>query len=140
MSRRLRRLLQSRYLALGRPRADSSVIGQSWPNSIRERLARVHKAAGVQSHKLKDFRDTFATQLILNGIVFKWASLQLGHSSIAITERHYARWMATDGYRNPWQVPEGCVPTDLFAELDAWIPGRATKTPLDATTISKILS
>ena len=29
---------------------------------------------------LKDFRDTFATQLILNGIVFKWASLQLGHS------------------------------------------------------------
>jgi hypothetical protein len=25
-----------------------------------------------------------------------------------------------DEYRNPWQVPEGPVPIDLFAEADLW--------------------
>ncbi len=61
-------------------------------------------------------------------------SLQLGHSNVGITERHYARWMAQDGYRNPWQVPTGALPVDLFSELDSW---DATLTPLYATQNSK---
>ncbi len=44
---------------------------------------------------------------------------------MAVTERHYARWMDEDEYRNPWQVSEGQVPMDLFAEVDLW---RAPKT------------
>ena len=95
--------------------------------------------AAVEPHALKDFRDTFATQLVIHGIVLKWVSLQLGHGTVGVTERHYARWMAQDGYRNPWQVPEGCLPTDLFAELDEWIPADATTTPLDATRSRKFL-
>jgi len=50
--------------------------------------------------------------------VLKWISLQLGHASIAVTERHYAAYMAMDSYQNPWMVPEGCLPPDLFTTLD----------------------
>ncbi len=89
----------------------------------------LHRAAGLGSSS--------GGAKASNGIVLKWTSLQLGHGSIAITERHYARWMTQDGYRNPWQVPEGCLPTDLFAELDGWIPGHATATPLGATKLAK---
>ncbi len=135
MSRRLRRLLQNRYMALGRPQAESFVIKQSWPKYIRERLDRVYKAAGIEPHKLKDLRDTFATLQVTHGIVLKWISLQLGHSNVGITERHYARWMAQDGYRNPWLVPTGGLPVDLFAELDLW---HATPTPLYATHKVKV--
>jgi integrase len=135
MSRRLRRLLQNRYMALGRPGAESFVIEQSWPKYIRERIGRVYKAAGIEPHKLKDLRDTFATLQVTHGIVLKWISLQLGHSNVGITERHYARWMAQDGYQNPWQVPTGGLPVDLFAELDLW---SATLTPLYATRKVKV--
>lgn len=58
-------------------------------------------------------------------------------ANVGITERHYARWMAQDGYRNPWLVPEGQLPTDLFSTLDRW---HATKTPLDATRFGKQLN
>jgi len=79
------------------------------------------------------FRDTFATLLLTNGIPLKWISNQLGHGSVAVSERHYARWMDEDEYRNPWQV-RGQVPQDLFAEGDLW---RAPKTPLHAPKDNK---
>jgi integrase len=101
MSRRLRRLLQNRYMALGRPRAESFVIQQSEPKYIRERLDRTYKAAGIEPHKLKNLRDAVSTLPVTHGIVQKRISLQLGHSNVGITERHYARWMAQDGYPNP---------------------------------------
>jgi hypothetical protein len=56
-----------------------------------------------------------------SGIVLKWVSLQPGHGSLAVTERHYAAYMAVHGYQNPWIVAGGCLPPDLFATLD----GRA---------------
>ena len=111
MSRRLRKILLRRNLALGRPSKTTYLIEQSWPKTIREKLDRVYKAAGVERHKLKDFRDSYASILVQHGIVLKWISLQLGHANVGVTERHYARWMAQDGYRNPWLVPEvSCQP------------------------------
>jgi integrase len=38
------------------------------------------------------FRDTFAVELLLAGVPLDRVSVLLGHSSIRITERHYARW------------------------------------------------
>jgi len=37
-----------------------------------------------------------------------------------VTEQHYAAYMAMDGYRNPWMVPDGGLPSDLFEMLDEW--------------------
>jgi len=76
------------------------VIEQGRPKRIREKPARVYKEAQLQPHILRDFRDTFATLLVTNGILLTWTRLELGHSNVGITERHYARWMAKDGYRN----------------------------------------
>ncbi len=36
------------------------------------------------------FRDTFAVELLLAGVPIDQVSLLLGHSSVRITERHYA--------------------------------------------------
>jgi len=36
------------------------------------------------------FRDTFAVELLLAGVPLNQVSLLLGHSSVKITERHYA--------------------------------------------------
>ena len=89
-------------------------MGEELPGSARQRCKR----AGIARHTSKDFRDTFASLLITHGIVLKWLSLQLGHARVATTEKHYAAYLAMDGYQNPWMVPDGCLPTDLFAELD----------------------
>lgn len=69
--------------------------GQSKPDSIRnswvDRLARVFKRAkltGAHSHRL---RDTFAVELLNRGVSIEHVSILLGHASIRVTERHYAR-------------------------------------------------
>jgi len=121
ISRRLRSILLARQMAAGRPRRDEWVVEQSWQANIRERLDRACKLAGIDRHRPKDFRDTYASTLITHGIVLKWVSLQLGHAAIAVTESHYAAYMLGGlGYQNPWMVPVGCLPVDVFAGLDGW--------------------
>jgi integrase/recombinase XerD len=36
------------------------------------------------------FRDTFAVELLLSGVPIDQVSLLLGHSSVKVTEKHYA--------------------------------------------------
>jgi integrase len=60
-------------------------------------LARLFKVAEIKrldgsvkrchSHM---FRDTFAVELLLSGVPIDQVSLLLGHSSVKVTERHYA--------------------------------------------------
>ena len=53
-------------------------------------LAGVPKGQGnAVSHR---FRDTFAVELLLSGVPLDRVSVLLGHTSIRITERHYAPW------------------------------------------------
>ena len=70
----------------------------------------------------KDLRDTFASQLLTAGIQLGYVSRQLGHSDVAVTARHYARWAGGDSYRNPLEVGDGEVPADLLARLSAKCP------------------
>lgn len=39
------------------------------------------------------FRDTFAVELLLKGVPIEQVSVLLGHSSLKITEKHYAPWV-----------------------------------------------
>ena len=41
------------------------------------------------------FRDTFAVELLKNGVSLEMVSMLLGHASIKVTEKHYKPWVKT---------------------------------------------
>jgi integrase len=47
------------------------------------------------------FRDTFAVELLLSGVPIDQVSLLLGHSSVKVTEKHYAPFVKANGLRSP---------------------------------------
>lgn len=56
-------------------------------------LASVFESSGVKDAHSHRFRDTFAVSLLLAGVPIGDVSILLGHSSIKITEKHYAPWV-----------------------------------------------
>jgi integrase len=58
------------------------------------------------------FRDTFAVELLLAGVPIDQVSLLLGHSSVKVTEKHYARFVKArqaqlaQSARMAWEQPE----------------------------------
>jgi hypothetical protein len=83
---------------------------------------RIRKRADLGPIRLKDLRDTFASQLLTAGITLQYISGQLRHESVGVTEKHYAKWIGDDDYREPMRLEEGEVPADLLARL----PGKVT--------------
>ena len=52
-----------------------------------------HKAGRIEEAVFPQmFRDTFAVELLLSGVPLDQVSILLGHSSVKITEKHYAPW------------------------------------------------
>lgn len=64
------------------------------PESIAEYYRKkLHKIQdGFHAHR---FRDTFAVNLLQAGVPLEEVSILLGHSSLKITEQHYAPWVAS---------------------------------------------
>ena len=66
---------------------------KDWQARIRKLfdLAGVDKGDNFMvSHR---FRDTFAVECLLAGVPLERVSILLGHSSVKVTERHYAPWI-----------------------------------------------
>jgi integrase len=59
----------------------------------RRRIKRVFRFAGIKHGDPHRFRDTFAVELLLAGVPLERVSVLLGHSSVKVTERHYAPWV-----------------------------------------------
>jgi integrase len=55
-------------------------------------LGKPFKIAGVSGHAHR-FRDTFSVGLLKSGVSLDMVSVLLGHSSVRITEKHYAPWV-----------------------------------------------
>jgi integrase len=61
--------------------------------SVRQEACRkLFKHAGIAGHSHR-FRHTFAKNLLVNEVPLETGSLLLGHRKLAITEKHYARFM-----------------------------------------------
>ena len=84
---------------------------------LRQRACagRVVALAGLEHRAPKDLRDTFASWLLSLGVQLGYVSRQLGHADVAVTARHYARWVGGDEYRLPLALEPGEVPADLIA-------------------------
>ena len=96
---------------------------------------RILRAADIGHWRLKDLRDTFASQLLTLGIPIQYIARQLGHAKIGVTEDHYAKWLGEDDlYVHPPSLEEGEVPADLLARL----PERSDFAPTSVATIGAL--
>jgi len=59
-----------------------------WQRSLKKLFA----LSGIEGHAHR-FRDTFAVNLLRHGVSLEDVSILLGHSSIKVTEKHYAPWV-----------------------------------------------
>jgi len=69
----------------GKPKAAVDV----WERAFR----RAFKAAGMPSGHSHQLRDTFAVELLKQGVPLEEVSKLLGHTSIRTTEKSYAPWV-----------------------------------------------
>ena len=60
-----------------------------WSRRLKEAFA----AAGIKGGHSHRFRDTFAVGLLENGLSIEHLAMLLGHTSIRVTEKHYAPWV-----------------------------------------------
>ncbi|MGC1363842.1 MAG: tyrosine-type recombinase/integrase [Silvibacterium sp.] len=73
----------------GDPRSAAKAFQRSYWKLFK--LAKIQKPDGAPKRCHPHmFRDTFAVELLLAGVPLDQVSLLLGHSSVKITERHYA--------------------------------------------------
>jgi integrase len=63
------------------------------PGDWQAKLKRLFEKAELPDGHAHRFRDTFAVELLLAGVPLERVSVLLGHTSIRITERHYAPWV-----------------------------------------------
>lgn len=64
-------------------------LAGNWRRTFR----RLCEIAGVRGGHPHRFRDTLAVELLMEGVPMERVSILLGHSSVKITERHYAPWV-----------------------------------------------
>ena len=92
--------------------------GKSQPESMVKSWDRVFQKIGAAADPTvadchpHRFRDTFAVSLLLKGVSLESVSKLLGHSSIKITERHYAPWVKARQEQLEAEVRRIWSPTD----------------------------
>ena len=91
LSRRLRRTLVAVYRDRFEAGPDALVLEGVEPGNFRNReWRRILKRADLGHRRLKDLRDTSASQLLTAGVQLGYVSMQLGHADVAVTAQHYA--------------------------------------------------
>lgn len=96
----------------------------NWP---KREWRRVTARAGIVARR-KDLRDTFASVLLSSGVPIVHISKQLGHATIAMTLKSYAKWCHGDDYVDPVRLSPSQLPADLLAgDFDQILTRRASE-------------
>jgi integrase/recombinase XerD len=66
---------------------------QTLAGNWRRAFRRLCEIAGVKGGHPHRFRDTLAVELLLEGVPMERVQALLGHSSLKVTEKHYAPWV-----------------------------------------------
>ena len=77
-----------RYFLWGGSGPLESTVKRWWST-----LKAIFRAAGIPDIHPHQLRDTFAVEYLLAGVPLEQVSILLGHSSVKITEKHYAPWV-----------------------------------------------
>lgn len=75
------------YFWTGQGKLDTAV--KVWET----RLKRLFTLAGIPEGHSHQFRHTFATSLLKDGVPIERVSALLGHRTVQVTERHYRHWV-----------------------------------------------
>ena len=90
-----------------------SAVGD-WQRSLKKLFA-LAKVSGGHAHR---FRHTFAVELLVAGVPIERVSMLLGHSSVRITEKHYAAWVRARqeqleaDVRRSWTLESGLLSSE----------------------------
>jgi integrase len=90
-------------------------VTANWQRILDQLFKKAALGRRCHPHQL---RDTFAVELLLAGVAIEIVSMLLGHSSVKITEKHYAPWVrarqkqAEESVRKSWDA----VPLDLIEQ------------------------
>jgi integrase len=75
---------------------ENPVTQKAWSDDQRQRInyfAPTLHRLGIRGRDAYQCRHTFATMLLMAGIKAAYIATQLGHSTPAMVERRYARWV-----------------------------------------------
>lgn len=105
-------------------------------------LTRVGLPTGKGSHTPKDLRDCFASHLLTAGVPLERIQKYLGHSSVKVTETHYAKWCSDDEEMEALRLEPGEVRPDFLARLHVphRVPHRQNQVSPAARAIVSILN
>jgi integrase len=78
-----------RYLFWNSGQGTERTATTNWSDELR----KLFRAAGLPKGYPHQLRDTFAVELLKNGIPLEEVSRALGHDSIKTTEKYYAKWV-----------------------------------------------
>jgi integrase len=88
-----------------------SGVGLDWNNFRQRNWCRLLQTAGVRSRPPYQCRHTFAANLLTAGANPHYVAHQMGHSTLAMVIRHYARWT----HKPEREVHEAVVATPVTA-------------------------
>ena len=134
LSLRLREVLATLRRSKDGPPADAHLFPDVEPGNFRNRAwRRILEGAGIGHRRMKDLRDTYASQLISAGVPLGYVSAQLGHANLTTTSEHYTRYVSRE-YVEPPRLRAGEIPADLLARLWCEDPDAVARDGSDNTS------
>jgi hypothetical protein len=96
-------------------------------------MVEVSGLSGARAHPHR-FRDTFAVELLQNGVSLEDVSKLLGHSSVKITEKHYAPWVKGRQERLEGILDQALENDELGQELKLGLKRKTVESQTESGT------